>query len=93
MYAAVWTALLTVTVAVAAMTPETVFIWAITPSSSFSTACNSDSSLRIPLDLPSDVVCLPAKLFQRSKIDLLVPPLFAALIVATSACLVRTFGL
>ncbi|CAO2815153.1 unnamed protein product [Amaranthus hypochondriacus] len=93
MYAGVWTALLTVTVAVAALTPEMTFIWAITPSSAFSTACNSDDSFRVPVDLPSNVVCLPSKLFQRSKIDLLVPPIFAALVVGTSACVVRSFGL
>ncbi|KMT11071.1 hypothetical protein BVRB_5g111590 [Beta vulgaris subsp. vulgaris] len=93
MYAGVWTALLTVTVALAALAPETAFIWAISPSSSFSTTCNSDSSLRVPVDLPSETVCLPAKFFQRSKIDLLVPPIFAALVVASSACVVRTLGL
>lgn len=93
MYAGIWTALLTVTVAVAALTPETSFLWAITPSSSFSTACKSESSFRVPVDLPSDVVCLPAKFFQRSKIDLFVPPIFAALVVASSACVVRSLGL
>ncbi|XP_021771145.1 uncharacterized protein LOC110735274 [Chenopodium quinoa] len=92
-YAGVWTLLLTVTVAVAALTPETTFIWAITPTSPFSTACKSEGSLRVPVDLPSDVVCLPAKYFQRSKIDLFVSPIFAALVVASSACVVRSFGM
>ncbi|KAK9668660.1 hypothetical protein RND81_13G076000 [Saponaria officinalis] len=96
LYAGVWTAFLSVTVAIAALTPEASFIWAISPSSLFSSACGADRSnsfLRVHVDLPSDVVCLPAKLFQRSKIDLVVPPIFAALVVASCACVVRFMGL
>ncbi|XP_074309710.1 uncharacterized protein LOC141644121 [Silene latifolia] len=90
-YAGIWTSLLCITVAIAALSPEVSFIWAISPTSSFSLACGS--FLRVPVDLPLDVVCLPATLFQRSKLDMVVPPIFAALVVASSACLVRFVGL
>ncbi|KAK9714196.1 hypothetical protein RND81_06G078800 [Saponaria officinalis] len=95
LYAGVWTVLLSLTVAISAMSAEVSFMWAISPSSSFSTACGVDSDLfiRVPADFPSNVVCLPAKLFNGSEIDFVVPPLFAALMVASSASVVRFVGL
>ncbi|KAL2953329.1 hypothetical protein AAZX31_19G158700 [Glycine max] len=87
-YAATWIILLTLTVAVASMSPQVAFVSAITPSSSFSQKCSSGGSIRMPLD-----VCFPAHIFVRSKVDLIVPPVFAAVIVAASACVVRAVGL
>lgn len=68
---------------------------AIFPSSSevFSRRCGSYAAILVPLDLPSEVLCLPANLFRRSKMDLVVPPVFAAIVVALSAVVVRTMGL
>ncbi|KAG6643140.1 uncharacterized protein LOC122277451 [Carya illinoinensis] len=88
-YAATWTAILTVVVAVASFAPEVAFVSAISSSSFFSTACETDGSVRMPLDVPGETLCLPANLFSRSKIDFIVPPVFAAVVVAASACLVR----
>lgn len=98
-YAATWTTLLTVTVAVASFSPELAFVSVITstPSSNsnsfFSRGCQNEESVRVPLDLPVEVVCLPAPMFRRSKMDILVPPLFAAVIVAFSAFVVRALAL
>ncbi|KAI4300135.1 hypothetical protein L6164_033546 [Bauhinia variegata] len=94
-YAATWTALLTFTVAVASFSPEVAFVSAISPSSSFSHKCKIDESItiRVPLDIPGEILCFPAHSFAKSRIDLIVPPVFAAVIVAASACVVRAAGL
>ncbi|GMN47599.1 hypothetical protein TIFTF001_016784 [Ficus carica] len=93
-YAAAWTMLLTLTVAVASFSPEVAFVWAISSSSSFSRACvDPDMSVRVPLDLPAEILCLPAHRFTKSKLDLIVPPIFAAVVVAGSGFLVRAFAL
>lgn len=93
LYAATWTAILTVTVAVVSFTPEIAFVSAVSPTSSLSQACGGAGSIRLPLDVPSENFCFPARLFKRSRIDILVPPVFAAVIVASSACLVKAVGL
>ncbi|XP_031275989.1 uncharacterized protein LOC116134450 [Pistacia vera] len=93
LYAATWTTILTAAVAVSSFWPELCFVWAISPSSSFSRDCDTDAFVRVPLDLPGEFLCLPAHLFKRSKLDLFVPPVFAAVVVASSAWLVRALGL
>lgn len=93
LYAAAWTAVLSATVAVASFLPEAAFIWAISPSSSFSRACDAEGFVRVPMDLPGEVLCLPSHLFAKFSMDLLVPPVFAAVVVAGSACLVRAMCL
>ncbi|KHN09426.1 hypothetical protein glysoja_016525 [Glycine soja] len=75
------------------MSPQVAFVSAITPSSKFSQKCSSGGSIRMPLDVPGDILCFPAHMFVRSKVDLIVPPVFAAVIVAASACVVRAVGL
>ncbi|OIW13232.1 hypothetical protein TanjilG_02366 [Lupinus angustifolius] len=95
-YAATWVTLLTLTVAVASFSPEVAFIAAISPSSSFSQRCKTKSDgtfIRVPLDLPRDVICVSPHLFTNSYFDLIVPPIFAALIVAASAFVVQAMGL
>ncbi|KAK3038563.1 hypothetical protein RJ639_029363 [Escallonia herrerae] len=93
-YAATWTTLLTVTVAAASFWPELAFVSAVSPNSLFSRACpvEGPSWVRVPVDVPAEVFCLPSSLFGRSKMDLLVPPVFAAVVVAGSAFLVRALG-
>ncbi|KAI8560478.1 hypothetical protein RHMOL_Rhmol04G0259000 [Rhododendron molle] len=91
--AATWTTILTLTVAVASFVPEAAFVSAIAPTSAFSGACEAGDSVRVPMDVPTEVFCLPAHMFRRSKMDLLVPPVFAAVVVAGSACVVRALGL
>ncbi|KAK4773395.1 hypothetical protein SAY87_028414 [Trapa incisa] len=98
LYAVTWTTLLTATVAVASFAPEVAFVSAISSSSSFSQACllhalEEGSSVRVPIDLPWETVCLPVHLFTRSKLDLVVPPVFAAVVVVSSAFAVRALGL
>ncbi|XP_043698831.1 uncharacterized protein LOC122649660 [Telopea speciosissima] len=97
LYTATWTVLLTMTVALVSFSPEMAFVSAISPSSSFSRACDGQdqvSSVRVPLDVPGEVVCLPAHLFSKMTfLDFLVPPVFAAIAVAASACVVRAMAL
>ncbi|XP_048429483.1 uncharacterized protein LOC125472292 [Pyrus x bretschneideri] len=92
-YAASWTTVLILTVAVASFSPEVAFVSAISSTSEFSRVCGSEGSIRIPSDVPGDVLCLPAHLFSKSAIDFIVPPVFAAAVVAASAYLVRAVGL
>lgn len=79
-YAATWTAILTTVVAVLSFVPKVVFLSAVS-SSSFSTACETNGSIRVPLDVLAETVCLPANLFSKSKIDIIVHPVFAAVVV------------
>ncbi|KAL5716922.1 hypothetical protein ACHQM5_010026 [Ranunculus cassubicifolius] len=94
-YAITWTLLLTITVIIASFCPETAFVSAISPSSAFSRACGGGQGLmiRVPLDAPGEMTCLPAYLFQTSKMDYFVPPVFAAIVVLSSAFVVRSMGL
>ncbi|XP_010907060.1 uncharacterized protein [Elaeis guineensis] len=92
-YAATWTAVLTATVAVTSFAPEIAFVWALSPESGFAQRCRA-GAVRVPVEGPAgEVVCVPAQLFGRSKADLFVPPLFAALVVWGSALFVRSVGL
>ncbi|KAL3839558.1 hypothetical protein ACJIZ3_024149 [Penstemon smallii] len=92
-YAVTWTALLTVTVAVASFSPELAFVSVIRPASSLSLACRESRSVRLPLDVPSEIFCFPGRVLKRSRIDMVVPPVFAAVIVAGSAFVVKALGL
>ncbi|GMN24288.1 hypothetical protein TIFTF001_000504 [Ficus carica] len=91
--AAAWTVLLTVSVAVASFSPEIAFVKAISQTSSFSKSCGAKGFVRIPLNDPMEVLCFPAHMVRRSKLDFFVPTVFAALVVGGSACVVRSFGL
>ncbi|KAG6412022.1 hypothetical protein SASPL_124680 [Salvia splendens] len=90
LYAVAWTAVLTAAVAMASFTPEWAFVSAISP---LSPPCRGEGLVRLPLDIPTEDFCLASRLFRRSEIDMLVPPLFAAVIVAGSAFAVRALGL
>ncbi|KAF5750954.1 hypothetical protein HS088_TW03G01294 [Tripterygium wilfordii] len=92
-YAATWTSLLTLTVALASFTPEIAFMSAISPTSSFSRPCEAAGALRVPMDFPGDVLCVSGHLLKNSKIDSIVPPIFAAILVAGSAWVVRSMAL
>ncbi|GFP98362.1 hypothetical protein PHJA_001980100 [Phtheirospermum japonicum] len=95
LYAATWTAVLTVTVAIASFTPELAFVYsAVRPAPpNLSEACRQPASVRLPLDIPSEVFCFPGRVFKRSGLDMLVPPVFAGVIVAGSACVIKAMGL
>ncbi|XP_047331733.1 uncharacterized protein LOC124935338 [Impatiens glandulifera] len=96
-YAAIWTSILIATVSAASFAPEMAFLWAINPNSSFSTLCGSgfgpSGSVRVPIDLPGEILCIPPHMLQRTKVDVVVPPIFAATMVAASAFAVRALGL
>ncbi|ONI00315.1 hypothetical protein PRUPE_6G081800 [Prunus persica] len=93
LYAATWTLFLTVTVAVASFSPEIAFVTAISPSSPFSKSCAGEGFVRIPLDYPREAMCFPTNMVRRSNLDFFVPTVFAALIVAGSAFVVRSLAL
>ena len=80
-------------VSIASFAPEMAFVSAVSPSSSFSRSCKTEGLVKIPLDFPREKVCLPAHMVKRSKMDFFVPTLFAGLVVAGSACVVRSLGL
>ncbi|XVF05551.1 hypothetical protein REPUB_Repub05bG0181800 [Reevesia pubescens] len=88
-----WTVLLSLMVSIASFAPEMSFVSAISPSSSFSQSCKTEGLVRVPLDFPWEKVCLPAHMVKRSNVDFFVPTVFAGLVVAGSACLVRSLGL
>ncbi|XP_047179937.1 uncharacterized protein LOC124846670 [Vigna umbellata] len=93
--AVTWTLLLIVTVTVASVAPGVTFLLAISPPSSFSSKqpCNGVGGqfVRIPLDFPTEIVCLPQHaVMSRSNLDFFLPTLFAALVVVVSTCLLRS---
>ncbi|XP_022755742.1 uncharacterized protein LOC111303615 [Durio zibethinus] len=93
LYALTWTVLLTLMVSILSFAPEMAFVSAVSPSSLFSRSCKAEGLVRIPLDFPREKACLPAHMVKRSKVDFFVPTVFAGLIVAASACVVRSLGL
>ncbi|XP_059664432.1 uncharacterized protein LOC132310259 [Cornus florida] len=94
LYAAIWTVLLMAMVAVASFATEISFVSAVSPSSSFSRSCNAGGLfIRIPMDVPGEMLCVPAKLVKRSVFDFLVPTIFAATVVAGSVCVLRSLCL
>ncbi|KAL5710965.1 hypothetical protein ACHQM5_021468 [Ranunculus cassubicifolius] len=89
-YTGIWTLMLTLTVAIASFSPELAFVRVISPTSSFSRGCRKEGYVRIPLDIPGEMFCFPAHFLKKSSLDFVVPSVFAALIVAGSACVVRS---
>ncbi|GMP50736.1 hypothetical protein CsSME_00017232 [Camellia sinensis var. sinensis] len=71
LYAAAWTAVLTVIVAVASFWSEAAFVSAISRKSVFSRACEWEGLVRVPM----------------------APLVFAAVVVGSSALVVRALGL
>ncbi|KAG0487793.1 hypothetical protein HPP92_006604 [Vanilla planifolia] len=89
-----WMALIAAVIAAGSLAPEAAFVWALSPASSFAGECGDVGAVRLPLDAPpGEVLCFPAGLFGRTGVDLLVPPIFAAVVVAGAACFVRAIAL
>ncbi|CAN8311556.1 unnamed protein product [Cochlearia groenlandica] len=89
--AATWTILLALTVAVASFAPEIAFV--STVSSSSSCGGGRDGFVKIPMEFQRESVCVPSRMVKRSRFDLFVPSIFAAVMVTASACLIRScFG-
>ena len=86
-----WTVLLVFTVVLASLAPAMAFMGATSPSSLFSQPCKGSEFVRIPVDFPREVVCLPEDTVMiRTRLDFFLPTLFAALVVGASACLLRS---
>jgi len=94
-YTIFWTTFLAAVVTVASVSPELAFTSSLSSFTEFSLACDGfqGTNLRLPLDKPGDVICLPVHIFGKSRVDFLIPPIFAAVVVAASACFVHAVGL
>ncbi|CAM6071757.1 unnamed protein product [Sphagnum tenellum] len=102
LYTIFWTLMLAATVAVSSLSLEMGFRSSISPSMEIAEACSLQGNkgspscrqcFSLPLDGPSDGLCVPANLFKKSRIDIAVPPIFAGLVVAASALFVQGLGL
>ncbi|KAF0918277.1 hypothetical protein E2562_023357 [Oryza meyeriana var. granulata] len=94
-YAATWTAVATAAVSVAAFAPELAFVWAVTPGAGATplatTAC--PVGIALPLDGPPwDAVCVPAAVFGRVTLDVLVPLVFAGAVVSSALWFTKAVG-
>ncbi|RDY07303.1 hypothetical protein CR513_08595, partial [Mucuna pruriens] len=89
--AVTWVTVMTLTVAVASLSPEVAFVTALSSPEKCKNK-NDGSLVRVKLPL-EEAPCFPVHLFTKSHIDVIVPPIFAALTVAASACVVRAVGL
>ncbi|KAJ4903185.1 Uncharacterized protein Rs2_17136 [Raphanus sativus] len=88
--AATWTVLLMLTVGFASFAPEMAFVSKL---SSSSVPCAGDGLVRIPIDLPGEMVCVPSETVKRSPYDFFVPTIFAGVMVVASVSLIRScFG-
>ncbi|KAK7324994.1 hypothetical protein VNO77_28999 [Canavalia gladiata] len=97
LYAVTWTVQLVVTVTLVSLAPGMAFVMATSPSSPFSKLCEhhavGETFVRIPLDFPREIVCLPERaVMNSSHLDFFLPALFAALVVAASTCLLRSLA-
>ena len=94
-YAATWAAVAVTAVAVAAFAPELAFVWAVGPGTPLSRACQDDDgfSVGLPLDGPPwDVVCVPAGMFGRARPDVVVPLVFAVVVVTGAVWFTTAVG-
>ncbi|KAK9727276.1 hypothetical protein RND81_05G270700 [Saponaria officinalis] len=91
-YALTWTALLILVVSVASFSPELAFLSSVSLYSTYSQPCGGHGYVRLPLDIPREQLCLPAYMMKRSSVDVFIPTMFAALIVASSALLLKFLG-
>ncbi|KAJ0260104.1 Uncharacterized protein HA466_0063560 [Hirschfeldia incana] len=88
--AATWTVLLMLTVGFASFAPEMAFVSTLSSSSA---PCARDGLVRIPMDLPGEMVCVPSEMVKRSPYDFFVPTIFAGVMVVASVSLIRScFG-
>ncbi|KAG6491734.1 hypothetical protein ZIOFF_046672 [Zingiber officinale] len=76
------------TVAVAIFSPEVAFVWGLSPAASFR-SCGA-TAVRLPMDdPPSEAVCVPAYLFDRSAV---IPRLFNVAVLSASVSVMRAVG-
>ncbi|AEC08164.1 hypothetical protein AtNW77_Chr2g0248331 [Arabidopsis thaliana] len=83
---ATWTILLMITVALASFAPEMAFVSKLKSS--------SDGFVRIPMDLPGEMLILPSEMVKNSYLDVFLPTIFAGVMVIASVSLLRScFGI
>lgn len=59
--------------------------------STVSSSCGGgDGFVKLPMDFPGESVCVPSRMVKRSRFDLFLPSIFAAVMVTASACLIRS---
>ncbi|XP_047042803.1 uncharacterized protein LOC124646787 [Lolium rigidum] len=97
LYAATWTAVAAMSVAVTALAPELAYVWAVAPGTPLSRACTGSGfnggSIGLPLDGPPwDGVCVPASMFGRTVPDVVVPLVFAVVVVASAVGFTTAVG-
>ncbi|CAM0958135.1 unnamed protein product [Alopecurus aequalis] len=97
LYAATWTAVAAMSVAVAALAPELAYVWAVKPAAPLTRACPGSGfmggSIGLPLDGPPwDAVCVPAGMFGRTVPDIIVPLVFAVVVVASAVGFTTAVG-
>ena len=98
LYAATWTAVATMSVAVVALTPELAYVWAVVPGVPLTRACpdggfTGGSTIGLPLDGPPwDPVCVPVAMFGRTIPDMVVPLVFAVVVVASAVGFTTAVG-
>ncbi|GLJ16081.1 hypothetical protein SUGI_0267770 [Cryptomeria japonica] len=88
MYGIFWTTFLAAVVTVACMACQLAFTSAVLSRKGIGNMVKSEVFVRVPLDMPGDVICLPVALFRPSVMDFVIPPMFAAVVVTASACFV-----
>lgn len=97
LYAATWSAVAAMSVAVAALAPELAYVWGVAPGAPLTKACPDGNfaggSIGLPLDGPPwDAVCVPAGLFGRTVPDVVVPLVFAVVVVAGATAFTAAVG-
>lgn len=89
--AATWTVLLMLTMGIASFAPEMAFVSTLSSSSS---SCAGGGGrygfVRIPVDSPAEIVCVPSEMVKRSALDLFLPTIFAGVMVIASVSLLRS---
>ncbi|KAG9128801.1 hypothetical protein Leryth_009562 [Lithospermum erythrorhizon] len=71
------------------MSAEHAFMFSLSPSSNLSQSCVTQGLAGLPLDIPREIICVPAHLVKPSRFDALVPFVLAALLVSASANLIK----
>ena len=97
LYAATWTAVAGMSVAVAALAPELAYVWAVAPGAPLTRACPGSGfnggRIGLPLDGPPlDAVCVPAGMFGRTVPDVVVPLVFAVVVVGSAVGFTTAVG-
>ncbi|KAK7324995.1 hypothetical protein VNO77_29000 [Canavalia gladiata] len=95
--AVTWTIQLVVTETLVSLAPGMAFVMTTSPSSPFSKGCEhhavGEFFVRILLDFPREIACLPERaVMNSSHLDFFLPALFAALVVAASTCLLHSLA-